>query len=215
MRVTHGCVRMYPEDIEHLFGMVPVGTPVRLVDQPPVKVGRFNGELFVESHEPLEEDNLPIKVTLEQAQRAIIARSAPTCRAWIRRHSSRGRTGQRHACCGQCPAPGHAAPPPPPPIRPHPPRLPVIDPLTPIPRPATPIRPKACRQRAFHPLTGQLGQSNALPRPPFPAVPVPRPATRRMWDNHAQSTDCYGNKTPRSMAGFLLPKPRLICTSTS
>ena len=34
MRVTHGCVRMYPEDIERLFGMVPVGTTVRLVDQP-------------------------------------------------------------------------------------------------------------------------------------------------------------------------------------
>ena len=76
MRVTHGCVRMYPEDIERLFGMVPVGTPVRLVDQP-VKVGRFNGELFVESHEPLEEDNLPIKVTLEQAQRAVIAKIGP------------------------------------------------------------------------------------------------------------------------------------------
>jgi L,D-transpeptidase ErfK/SrfK len=43
MRVTHGCVRMYPEDIERLFGMVPVGTPVRLVDQP-VKVGRLNGD---------------------------------------------------------------------------------------------------------------------------------------------------------------------------
>ena len=76
MRVTHGCVRMYPEDIERLFGMVPVGTTVRLVDQP-VKVGRFNGELYVESHEPLEEDNLPIKVTLEQAQRAIIAKIGP------------------------------------------------------------------------------------------------------------------------------------------
>ncbi|HPE73374.1 MAG TPA: L,D-transpeptidase family protein [Candidatus Competibacter sp.] len=76
MRVTHGCVRMYPEDIERLFSMVPIGTPVRLVDQP-VKVGRFNGELYVESHEPLEEDNLPIKVTLEQAQRAIIAKIGP------------------------------------------------------------------------------------------------------------------------------------------
>ncbi len=76
MRVTHGCVRMYPEDIERLFGMVPVGTTVRLIDQP-VKVGRFNGELFVESHEPLEEDNLPIKVTLEQAQRAVIAKTGP------------------------------------------------------------------------------------------------------------------------------------------
>lgn len=76
MRVTHGCVRMYPEDIEQLFGMVPVGTSVRLIDQP-VKVGRLNGELLVESHEPLEEDELPMKVTLEQAQRAVIAKTGP------------------------------------------------------------------------------------------------------------------------------------------
>ena len=76
MRVTHGCVRMYPEDIERLFNMVPVGTPVRLVDQP-VKVGRLNGQLMVESHAPLEEDNLPIKVTLEQAHQAVIAKTGP------------------------------------------------------------------------------------------------------------------------------------------
>lgn len=76
MRVTHGCVRMYPEDVEQLFGLVPVGTPVRLIDQP-VKVGRINGELLVESHEPLEEDNLPMKVTLEQAQKAVVAKTGP------------------------------------------------------------------------------------------------------------------------------------------
>jgi len=76
MRVTHGCVRMYPEDIEELFGMVPVGTPVRLIDQP-VKVGRINGHWLVEAHEPLEEDNIPIKVTLEQASQAVIAKTGP------------------------------------------------------------------------------------------------------------------------------------------
>ncbi|PIE83721.1 MAG: hypothetical protein CSA09_00330 [Candidatus Contendobacter odensis] len=70
MRVTHGCVRMYPENIKQLFGMIPVGTPVRIIDQP-VKVGWLNGDLFIESHEPLEENNLPIKVTLEQAQRVV------------------------------------------------------------------------------------------------------------------------------------------------
>lgn len=76
MRVTHGCVRMYPEDIERLFGMVPVGTPVRLIDQP-VKVGRLNGALLLEAHEPLEEDNIPIKVTAEQARQAVIAKTGP------------------------------------------------------------------------------------------------------------------------------------------
>lgn len=76
MRVTHGCVRMYPEDIKAVHGMVPVGTALRIVDQP-VKVGQVNGHWLVEAHEPLEEDNIPIKVTLEQAQRAVAARTGP------------------------------------------------------------------------------------------------------------------------------------------
>lgn len=76
MRVTHGCVRMYPEDVEKVFGMVPVGTQLRIVDQP-VKLGRINGHWLVEVHEPLEEDNIPIKVTLEQAQRAVVAKTGP------------------------------------------------------------------------------------------------------------------------------------------
>lgn len=76
MRVTHGCVRMYPEDIERFFPMVPIGTTVRIVDQP-VKVGRLDGALFVESHAPLEEDNLPMKVTLEQARQEVADKVGP------------------------------------------------------------------------------------------------------------------------------------------
>ena len=34
MQVTHGCMRLYPEDIETLYGMVPVGTQVTIVNQP-------------------------------------------------------------------------------------------------------------------------------------------------------------------------------------
>jgi L,D-transpeptidase ErfK/SrfK len=34
MQVSHGCIRMYPEDIERLFGLVRRGVPVRLVNQP-------------------------------------------------------------------------------------------------------------------------------------------------------------------------------------
>ena len=30
MQVSHGCVRLYPEDIERLFPLVPVGTPGRV-----------------------------------------------------------------------------------------------------------------------------------------------------------------------------------------
>lgn len=34
MRVSHGCIRLYPENIEALFARVPTGTPVLIVDQP-------------------------------------------------------------------------------------------------------------------------------------------------------------------------------------
>ncbi len=66
MRVTHGCVRMYPEDIERLFPEVPVGTPVTLVNQP-VKVGWLAGQLYVEVHPPLAEQDRSYDALLEQA----------------------------------------------------------------------------------------------------------------------------------------------------
>ncbi len=55
MRVTHGCMRLYPEDIESLFHQVPVNTPVRIVNAP-YKVGRINGVPYLEIHPPLQED---------------------------------------------------------------------------------------------------------------------------------------------------------------
>ncbi|HLT89865.1 MAG TPA: L,D-transpeptidase family protein [Woeseiaceae bacterium] len=53
MRVTHGCIRMYPEDIEFLFGHVPVNTPVRIINEP-VKLGWDGDRLLVEVHRSLE-----------------------------------------------------------------------------------------------------------------------------------------------------------------
>lgn len=55
MRVTHGCVRMFPADIEQLYGLVGVGTPVRIVNQP-FKMGWRGESLHLEVHPPLEED---------------------------------------------------------------------------------------------------------------------------------------------------------------
>lgn len=55
MRVTHGCLRMYPEDVEKLFERVSVGTPVQLINQP-IKLGWLADSLFIELHPPLEED---------------------------------------------------------------------------------------------------------------------------------------------------------------
>lgn len=54
MRVSHGCIRMLPEDIERLFPQLPVGTPVTIINQP-VKAGWYGGKLYLEVHPPLEE----------------------------------------------------------------------------------------------------------------------------------------------------------------
>jgi L,D-transpeptidase ErfK/SrfK len=53
MAVTHGCIRMYPEDIEELFPMVPVGTPVYLINEP-VKIAWVDGQLLLEAHPPID-----------------------------------------------------------------------------------------------------------------------------------------------------------------
>jgi L,D-transpeptidase ErfK/SrfK len=55
MRVSHGCIRMLPEDMEQLFDQVPVGTEVQIVNQP-IKVGWLAGALFMEVHPPMDED---------------------------------------------------------------------------------------------------------------------------------------------------------------
>lgn len=53
MDVTHGCIRMFPEDIERFFKEVPVGTSVLIIDQP-YKMGWSGDELYMETHQLLE-----------------------------------------------------------------------------------------------------------------------------------------------------------------
>ena len=67
MRVTHGCVRMYPEDIQRLFETVSVGAPVLIVDQP-IKAGWSKSELYLSVNLPFEEDETPhTEATIERA----------------------------------------------------------------------------------------------------------------------------------------------------
>ncbi len=57
-RVSHGCIRLYPESIEKLFGEVPLGTTVQVINQP-IKIGRSGGELYMDVHpEPEQVDDL-------------------------------------------------------------------------------------------------------------------------------------------------------------
>ena len=58
MRVSHGCIRMYPEDVAALFAMVGPDTPVTIVNQP-YKLAWGEGGLYLEAHPPLVEDGDP------------------------------------------------------------------------------------------------------------------------------------------------------------
>ena len=59
MRVSHGCVRMFPEDIEFLFDRIPVNTPVRIINVP-VKIGWDGDALVAEIHPLLESAPMPV-----------------------------------------------------------------------------------------------------------------------------------------------------------
>lgn len=49
MKVSHGCIRLYPEDIEELFDYVSEGINVNIIDQP-IKAGWKNNKLYIEVH---------------------------------------------------------------------------------------------------------------------------------------------------------------------
>jgi len=53
LTATNGCIRLYPEDIDELYGNTPVGTPVCIVNQPYL-VGERNEIVYLEAHTPLE-----------------------------------------------------------------------------------------------------------------------------------------------------------------
>jgi L,D-transpeptidase ErfK/SrfK len=55
MRSSHGCVRLYPEDIAILYELVPIGTPVRVVNQPYL-LGWAGDALTVQAYGALEDD---------------------------------------------------------------------------------------------------------------------------------------------------------------
>jgi L,D-transpeptidase ErfK/SrfK len=55
LRSSHGCIRLYPEDIAQLFELAPIGTPVRVVNQPFV-FGLHDGALHIQAFDVLEDD---------------------------------------------------------------------------------------------------------------------------------------------------------------
>jgi len=65
LAVTHGCIRMYPDDVAALFPLIPVGTPVRLINEP-VKVAWVDGELLLEAHAPVDAQGQSFEPEIEE-----------------------------------------------------------------------------------------------------------------------------------------------------
>jgi L,D-transpeptidase ErfK/SrfK len=77
MAVTHGCLRMYPEDVERLFQAVSVGTSVALVNEP-VKIARVDGEIWLEVHPPVDPEGQRTGPNLEEFERRLDQLLGPT-----------------------------------------------------------------------------------------------------------------------------------------
>jgi len=56
MRSSHGCIRLYPEDIAVFFDMIPIGTKVTVVNQPYV-FGWRDGTLYLQAYTVMEDDS--------------------------------------------------------------------------------------------------------------------------------------------------------------
>jgi L,D-transpeptidase ErfK/SrfK len=65
LAVTHGCIRMYPDDVAALFPLIPVGTSVRLINEP-IKVAWVDGELLLEAHPPVDAQGQSFEPEIDQ-----------------------------------------------------------------------------------------------------------------------------------------------------
>jgi L,D-transpeptidase ErfK/SrfK len=70
LRSSHGCIRLYPEDIEQFFNMIPLGTQVQVVNQP-FLFGWGNGQLYLQPLDVLEDDERD----WNKAQRKLLGKS--------------------------------------------------------------------------------------------------------------------------------------------
>jgi L,D-transpeptidase ErfK/SrfK len=69
-RVSHGCLRLYSQDIHDLFNRVTIGTAVQIINTP-VKVGKRNSVLFLEVHRNFQEDERILKKEIVRQARAL------------------------------------------------------------------------------------------------------------------------------------------------
>ena len=112
LRSSHGCIRLYPEDIEQFFNMVPVGTQVRVVNQPFV-FGWHDGQLYMQPFDVLEDDTRDWKKAQKKLLTASLAarlqQQLKSQREQVDWNLVSSLTQRRAACRCRSPRPGRAS----------------------------------------------------------------------------------------------------------
>jgi len=67
-RVSHGCIRLYPEDIKVLFTLARWGAQVKIVNEP-VKTGVYNDNVYVEIHRSGKNDKELLQIAIDKLSR--------------------------------------------------------------------------------------------------------------------------------------------------
>lgn len=82
LRVSHGCIHLYPEDIKQIFSMVRNGTEVRVVNEP-YMFGWQGGRLYMQAFGPLQDDKRP---WTKEPRRMLVRAVSHADRAALRQH---------------------------------------------------------------------------------------------------------------------------------
>ncbi len=85
MRVSHGCVRLYPENIEFLYSLVEVGEAVTIMNAP-YQMGWKDGVHYFEAHAPLEDDTIQAEDRLQRLLDAQVDAEGDALNDHLRQH---------------------------------------------------------------------------------------------------------------------------------
>ncbi len=83
-RVSHGCIRMYPEDIKKLYALIPIDTQVTIINQP-IKVAILGKQIYMEAHPD------PEQADILEAEGKIIPLKAPLADIFFRIKENAGK----------------------------------------------------------------------------------------------------------------------------
>jgi len=85
MQVSHGCIRLFPEDIKLIFSLTNIGMQVKIIDEP-FKIGILGNHIFLEIHETLipEDTSNSYKTVQSMIEKFMIHRRVVATIDWVK-----------------------------------------------------------------------------------------------------------------------------------